>query len=207
MSGQIIKTLDTVPEPDQTQGKHYPDRRQFIHTVGLCLVGGLVLPPALWVPSSARASVIHQPIPPAEGRITQLNPYDSACADCGTCEEACALVHDQTAGPQMRRIWVQRAPFDGYTTIDACHQCEDPRCYHACPVGALYIDPITGARCIDETKCVGCRRCYHACPFDPPRINFDFVRHVSLKCDLCKDRPDGPACVQFCQQQVLKLSS
>lgn len=147
-----------------------------------------------------------RPMPPkASGHITHLPPNQSVCAGCGTCELICALVHNGDSGPMHRRIWVKRSPFEGFPFTWTCHQCDAPECYFACPHDALIIDPKTHARYIDEEKCVGCQRCRKACAYDPSRINFDLVGGKALKCDLCKDRPDGKgyACVEFCPQQAL----
>ncbi|MGQ9781244.1 MAG: 4Fe-4S dicluster domain-containing protein [Nitrososphaeria archaeon] len=81
-----------------------------------------------------------------------------------------------------------------------CRQCDYPECYWACPKRdrALCIDEVTGARYINAGECVGCKSCIGACPLTPPRISFDPLKKVSLKCDLCKDRLGGPACVEVC---------
>lgn len=147
-------------------------------------------------------------IPPkAEGHVMQLSRDQSVCAGCGTCELMCALVHEGDSGPRHQRIWVDRNEFEGFPEVQPCHQCDAPECYFACPTGALKIDRRTHARYIDEKQCKGCLACRDACAYDPPRINYDYNpdddKYKSLKCDLCKDRTQGPACVEFCPQQAL----
>jgi Fe-S-cluster-containing hydrogenase component 2 len=148
----------------------------------------------------------------AIGHIMEVPHDQSVCAGCGTCELMCALVHEGDAGPMHQRIWVDRNEFEGFPTVVACHQCDAPECYFACPTGALTIDlgtptdPGTYARYIDEGVCVGCLSCWEACAYTPPRINYDSVKDKALKCDLCKERAEGPVCVEFCPQKALVLN-
>lgn len=161
----------------------------------------------------ANEEIRTRPMPAkASGHIKQLPPEESACAACGTCELVCALAHDfefqkhylkRGIGPNNRRLWVHRKVFEGFPSVLTCHQCDAPQCYFSCPIGALKIDPKTKARYIDEDRCVGCKKCMDSCVFDHSRINYDVHKLKSMKCDLCKDRPEGPACVEFCPQQVL----
>jgi len=60
-------------------------------------------------------------------------------------------------------------------------------------MGAIYIDPETKARVIDEEICTGCRLCQEACPYD--MIIYDAEKGVSMKCDLCSGAPE---CVSQC---------
>lgn len=92
-----------------------------------------------------------------------------------------------------------------------CQQCSEPECYFACPLKdyAFFIDEKTGVRYIDTEKCNGCGICVTACPFEESRINLAKVngRTVAIKCDLCKDRPEGPVCVEVCDRQALTFVS
>lgn len=147
-------------------------------------------------------------VPKAEGHIAQVSFDESACTGCGTCELVCAAVHEGAVGPSLRRIWLDRDPIGQVHNIITCQQCNYPGCYFACPQKdkALYIDSKTGVRCINPSKCEsGCRSCIEACLLDPPRINFDRERNIFLMCDLCKDRIEGPACVEFCPAACLEL--
>ncbi len=141
-------------------------------------------------------------IPKAVGHIIQLEA-ETSCAGCGSCEAICAHVHDGATGPNLQRIWLDRRPFEGRYFVKACLQCDDAPCYYACPYKdeALCIDSATGVRYINSEKCPsGCKLCIEACAalFNPPRINFDPERNAPIMCDLCKDRPEGPACIEFC---------
>ncbi|MCP4131105.1 MAG: 4Fe-4S dicluster domain-containing protein [bacterium] len=142
----------------------------------------------------------------AIGHVIQVPHEQSVCAGCGTCELMCALVHEGDNGPMHQRIWVDRNEFEGFPTVLSCHQCDAPECYFACPTGALKIAPKTHARYIDEKECKGCLKCWEACAYTMHRINFDSVKDKALKCDLCKDRPEGPVCVEFCPQKALILN-
>ena len=141
-------------------------------------------------------------LPKAVGHIVQLEDTTS-CAGCGSCEAICGAYHDGAVGPCLQRIWLDRRPFDGYYLVKACLQCDDAPCYYACPYKdeALCIDSATRVRYINSDKCPpGCKLCIEACGalFNPPRINFDPERNAPIMCDLCKDRPEGPACIEFC---------
>lgn len=71
----------------------------------------------------------------------------------------------------------------------------------------MYIDPKTGARVIDENKCTGCGACVAACPLMPEKTIVIYKevkgRRIYLKCDLCKDRAEGPVCVSACPSMAL----
>jgi len=179
-------------------------RRDFLKGSGLA-VGGIVA-------GAAGASFLlpesNVEVPKARGHIEQISFDESACTGCGTCELVCAAVHEGSVGPSLRRIWLDRDSIGLIHSVLTCQQCDYPGCYYACPRKdkALYIDKKTGARCINTGKCEsGCSRCIEACLLDPPRINYDAERNICLICDLCKDRTDGPACVEFCPAECLRL--
>jgi Fe-S-cluster-containing hydrogenase component 2 len=191
-----------MAEEERREKDRRISRRDFVVGAGAgtasLLAGGLI--------GCAEGPPPEEVLPRAEGHIMQVEMDESACAGCGTCEVVCALVHDGAAGPSLRRIWLDRDGVGLTYQVLTCQQCDYPACYDSCQVeGAMGIDSETGARYIDTTRCTGCGDCIDACPADPPRINFDPVREVALKCDLCKDRPNGPACVEFCQTKALKL--
>jgi len=172
-------------------------RREFLKDAGL-VVGGAAI--------GAGSAILLSPklptdIPKAQGHIVQVSFDESACTGCGTCELVCATVHEGSVGPSLRRIWLNRDGIHLVCHVLTCRQCDYPACYFACPLKdeALCIDSVTGARYIISDKCEpGCKVCIEACLFDPPRINFDPERNIAVKCDLCKDRAEGPACIEFC---------
>jgi len=74
-----------------------------------------------------------------------------------------------------------------------CTQCDEAWCMTACPVDAIKLDPVTGAKIVLDPTCVGCKVCTIACPFGT--INYVAQSGKVQKCDLC----DGaPACAKAC---------
>ena len=130
---------------------------------------------------------------PSKGHIV-ANP--DICGGCRTCEAVCSLYKEGISNPELARIQVLKDELGGYICeAMACKQCDDPGCLPACPTGALHVDGVSGARVIDEEKCIGCKVCMEACPATPPRIRFNAVKNKSFKCDLCNGEPQ---CVKFC---------
>lgn len=151
------------------------------------------------------AANLSNSIPKAVGYVSMVDPEISVCQDCKVCELYCAAVHEGACGAELNRIWESSDTFKGEYFSYSCKQCIAPSCLAVCPTQAIYIDEKTGARCIDPEKCSGCKLCIKACPMDPPRINFNSIKKKAVKCDLCKDRPEGPACVQMCPTMCLEL--
>ena len=139
----------------------------------------------------------------AEGVIF---PDPTLCIGCLTCEVICSQEH--------RRVGLSDR---GSFHQEPCLQCPTAECLYVCPVDALRVEPKTGARFIDEDRCVTCGRCNEACIFPtselslavnnltsdptPPqrsRITYDPQKDVFAKCDLCFWREGGPACVERC---------
>ena len=137
------------------------------------------------------------------------------CTGCQRCEVNCTLANDGDAHPYMARIRVRQnvnfgdqGPTDDYKhgdgffglwgfKPDTCKQCADPACVNSCPMKAISADPVTGARVIDEDKCVGCGACVNACPWHMPRV--DVEKHKSTKCISCV------ACVAGCPTSALRM--
>ena len=144
--------------------------------------------------------------------IKQAQPDYSFCAGCNTCEIVCSLTREGLVGPYYNRIFVEKDTRMMYHTIHTCQHCSDHPCYDACPKkgDAMKIDG-DGIVYIDEENCNGCGLCRKACVFDPPRINIVKSSDKSLrkakKCDLCRERAEGPACVQWCPVRCLSVSS
>jgi Fe-S-cluster-containing hydrogenase component 2 len=71
----------------------------------------------------------------------------------------------------------------------------------------MSIDEATGARYIDSEKCKGCGACVRACPLTPERnvIKSKKVgdKRIYFKCDLCRDREEGPVCAEICPGKAL----
>lgn len=125
------------------------------------------------------------------------------CAGCRTCEAVCSLHKEGVVSPALSRISVSTRVLDGYVSVAyTCNQCAVAWCLSACPVGAIVVDGLTGAKVVDETKCTGCRSCVEACPFTPSRVAYNPAGGVCFKCDLCGGEP---LCVEFCPMGALQL--
>jgi Fe-S-cluster-containing hydrogenase component 2 len=174
----------------------------------------------------------------AEGVIY---PDPTLCIGCLTCEVRCSQVHKAQGLSDVPRIRifndattkvdpvVQAAyPDRGKFHQEPCLQCPTAECLYVCPVDALQVEPKTGARFINEDKCVTCGRCNEACIFPTSsettatnqivfnqhsRITYDPEKDVFAKCDLCYWREGGPACVESCpiniriRQGIIKVDA
>ncbi len=138
---------------------------------------------------------------------------ENLCLTCRECEVTCSLYHEDECNPSWSRIRIRYDDFTpGPPSIIVCKQCDWPACYYACAdlwdEPAILIDEAAGARYIDPEKCRGCDACLRACPLTPeqPVIGFKRVerKRIYFKCDLCRDRAEGPACVQICPGNALR---
>ncbi len=126
-----------------------------------------------------------------------VNPAD--CIGCRTCEVACVVAHpseqELNADVFLPRLKVQR--LDSISAPVMCHQCENAPCVGACPVGALTM----GEQVVqtNSARCIGCQSCVSACPFGMITIQSlpGNTRQQIVKCDLCEQREEGPACVEY----------
>ena len=133
-------------------------------------------------------------------RIVQYPAEVSACVGCNACEIVCGIVHEGKNGPMLRRIFLERDTINLFHTVHSCQHCQDHPCYEKCPKkGEAMKIGEDNIVYVDEAFCIGCKSCMRACPFEPKRINFDTETKKAKKCDLCRGRPEGPACVEFCQ--------
>ena len=143
--------------------------------------------------------------------ITQSPPDQSFCAGCGSCEAVCALTKDGYVSPRNNRIFMEMDTRRMYFTIHSCQHCSDHPCYEACPKkGEAMKLGDDGIAWIDEENCIGCGKCMRSCVFDPPRINLvkstDKKQRKAKKCDLCRGRENGPACVEWCPVRCLSVA-
>ncbi|MDO4289718.1 MAG: 4Fe-4S dicluster domain-containing protein [Eggerthellaceae bacterium] len=136
------------------------------------------------------------------------------CIGCKTCMAACLTKHDVTGD-------VAKARLNLVTTLSVstpivCHHCEAAPCASVCPTHALYRDGNRVA--VRAENCIGCRSCVMACPYGAvdvvvsdltARLGNLAIKGVShaavIKCDLCVDRANGPACVAACPTSSLRL--
>lgn len=145
----------------------------------------------------------------------------SLCIRCDRCETACSDTHGGVSRLK-REVGMTYANIHVPT---ACRHCEDPYCMKDCPPDAIHRS-VNGEVFIDDT-CIGCGNCVTNCPYDavelasigpenhrPSLISFmtdlltghehnspdehKDVPKKAVKCDLCNNFTDGPACVRAC---------
>lgn len=144
--------------------------------------------------------------------IVQYDPDYSICAGCVSCSIMCGLTHEGFTGPGNSRIKVEINRRQMLHHVLSCYHCKDHPCYHACPKKqkAMKIDEKLGIVYVDEEFCIGCGLCAKHCPFTPSRISMikdkDRKKWKAAKCDLCRNRPEGPACIQYCPVRCIGLS-
>lgn len=192
-------------------------RRDFLRG---CLAGGAVAATVVPTPAVARDTL--QRPPEALGLL-----YDATlCIGCQACVAACKQANDNP--PEFNaedKLWDTPLDTSGHTfniikmyrhgtmtTKDAeengfafmktsCMHCADPSCVSACPVTAMFKDPVTGVVGYDPDACIGCRYCVAACPFGIPKYQYDSPTGQIGKCELCRERyADGhySACAEVC---------
>lgn len=128
------------------------------------------------------------------------------CRGCMKCVEACrgrngggnggreTLLRDELSANRLTTV---ARTDEGRYVREQCRHCLSPSCVSACLVGAIEKTP-EGPVTYDAGKCIGCRYCMLACPFEVPRYEWSTTTPLMRKCEMCHDRPGGPACVEAC---------
>ena len=128
----------------------------------------------------------------------------SLCTMCSSCAAVCCMM--RVTGESNTQLGAIQVSFDHMNGevkyVNTCRQCAAPSCMQACLVGAIYIDEKTGARVIDQTKCIGCKSCQIACPFGA--VVYNPKTSKCYKCDLCGG---DPLCVKHCPSGATSLVS
>jgi anaerobic carbon-monoxide dehydrogenase iron sulfur subunit len=115
------------------------------------------------------------------------------CTGCVQCELACSLEHTGEFNPARSRIRVFEFEHGLRSVPYTCTQCDEAWCMTACPVNAIDIDTLSGAKDVSSALCVGCKACVTACPFGTIMFNPDSGKVD--KCDLCGG---DPKCAEAC---------
>jgi molybdopterin-containing oxidoreductase family iron-sulfur binding subunit len=187
--------------------------------------------------------------PPIDGVEFAYALNLSVCNGSRRCVEACARENNLPDDPEIRYIRVfemesgsldfeEATPNYGTEKVPAkgkfylpvqCHQCDNPPCVKACPVGATWKEP-DGIVVIDYSWCIGCRFCIVACPYfarrfnwtaptvPPERINPNQgylsnrprFKGVVEKCTFCLHRTRKgrlPACLEACPTGARKFGN
>lgn len=133
------------------------------------------------------------------------------CLGCHACEIACVMAHNDgqhvlTSDAYHPRIRVVKSAT--LRNAVTCRHCEDAPCLKSCPNGA--ISKQNNSIQVQQSRCIGCKSCEVACPFGAMQIVNEAlddirVKSTALKCDLCRGRDGGPACVENCPSGALRL--
>ncbi|HVJ94997.1 MAG TPA: cyclic nucleotide-binding domain-containing protein, partial [Labilithrix sp.] len=154
----------------------------------------------------------------------------NSCIRCGHCAWSCADVHDDGVSRLVRRgdkivVGIGDSVSEGgdrkemapLLVPNSCQHCKNPSCMIDCPTGAIGRDAREEVF-IREDLCTGCGSCAKACPWDniqmaprtiTTRENVSVTSTgksyatVAVKCDLCKGKEGGPACVASCPTQAI----
>lgn len=135
------------------------------------------------------------------------------CIGCRACEVACVMAHNDEQHVLSERHFHPRITVlksGARKSPVTCHHCENAPCAQSCPNGA--ISKNNDSVQVNQQKCIGCKACVVACPFGTMEIivtplNNGSVKATAHKCDLCVQRPQGPACIENCPADVLTLAT
>lgn len=125
------------------------------------------------------------------------------CVGCRVCEYICSMEKNKSYNPTRSRIRMLRIYPHTNAALN-CRMCENAPCVAACPRKALTQSEENGVINVDDSLCNGCGWCINACDFGAIFIDTPKVARV---CDLCATREDGPACVEWCPEKALELTS
>ncbi|MBP2649954.1 MAG: 4Fe-4S ferredoxin, iron-sulpur binding protein [Firmicutes bacterium] len=135
------------------------------------------------------------------------------CIGCRTCEVACVQAHrlGQSVASLTEKFFSPRLTVIQTAKISVpiqCRHCEDAPCAKVCPVKAI-VQRDRSVQVISN-KCIGCKSCIMACPYGAIELgaaeaDVDGGNKVdAIKCDLCRDTIDGPACIKVCPTKALR---
>lgn len=125
------------------------------------------------------------------------------CVGCRVCEYACSMEKIKAYNPTRSRIRMVRIYPHTNAAIN-CRLCEDAPCVAACPRKALEQSEENGVILVSDELCNGCGWCIKACDFGAIQIGGD---NIVRMCDLCAKREEGPACIEWCPEDALELTT
>jgi len=125
------------------------------------------------------------------------------CVGCRVCEYICSMEKNKSFNPTKARIRVVRIYPHTNAALN-CRMCENPPCVPACPRKALSQSKDNGVILVNDNLCDGCGWCVKACDFGA--IALDPKPTVNI-CDLCGGRENGPACIEWCPEKALELTT
>lgn len=135
-------------------------------------------------------------------RFVSFDP--KKCVGCRVCEYVCSLEKTKAFNPTRSRIRAIRI-YPHTNAALVCRLCEDAPCVTACPRKALTQSEENGVILVNDDLCNGCGWCIEACDFGS--LSLDPEKKVVRTCDLCATRQGGPACVEWCPEKALELTS
>ena len=127
-----------------------------------------------------------------------LRMENDACTGCHQCEMMCSYGKVGAFNPAKSVMNIAVFKGGAANIPSTCTQCEEAWCMVVCPVEAITVNSVTGAKEISDEVCVGCKVCTIACPFGA--INYDADSGIVTKCDLCGGEP---MCVEACPTPAL----
>lgn len=130
--------------------------------------------------------------------LKSLNIDPEKCTGCVQCELACSYENEGVFNPSKSRIKVFKFHDEGRFVPYTCTQCAEAWCMQACPVDAITLNQMTGAKEINNDLCVGCKVCTIACPFGT--VNYNADNGKVIKCDLCGGDPE---CAKACPTDAI----
>ena len=132
-----------------------------------------------------------------------VNVDIAKCSGCRVCEYSCSMVKNKSFNPMRSRIRVVRIYPHTNAALN-CRLCEDAPCVTACPRKALSQSETNGVILVNDQLCNGCGWCIKVCDFGA--IALDPKPTVNI-CDLCGDREEGPACIEWCPEEALEVTT
>ena len=133
------------------------------------------------------------------------------CDGCMNCTLACMNAHRTDGGTDIRTLDLTDPANESRNVIlqDAekhcrplfCRHCPTPACVVSCMSGAMSRNPDTGMVEYDRERCGACFMCVMNCPFGV--LKPDTTRSYVVKCDFCRDDPEGPNCVRACPKEAI----